>query len=57
VGDRVRVSGNMRICPIQKVNERYRASADKIHVNVSEQVLVNWLGGLRLGVKVGTRDS
>lgn len=57
MGDRVRVSGNMRICPIQKVNERYRASADKIHVNVSEQVLVNWLGGLRLGVKVGTRDS
>jgi hypothetical protein len=49
VGERVRVRGNMRICPIRKVNERYRASTDKRRVNVSEQVLVNWLGGLRLG--------
>lgn len=55
--ERVRVRGNMRICLIRKVNERYRASTDKRRVNVSEQVLVNWLGGLRLGVKVGTRDS
>jgi hypothetical protein len=49
VGERVRVRGNMRTCPIRKVNERYGVSTDKRHVNVSEQVLVNWLGGVKVG--------
>lgn len=57
MGESVRVVGNMGICLMRKVKEGDRASTDKRHASVSEQVLINWLGRLRLGVWVGSRDS